>query len=90
MKSILLLGMLLSLTLFGSEHEVRNLLQRQNDQTIGLLFAMTAIGIHGLIKNSEQICSSDNPYCWKIMAPLVSLPLLGGYLIYKRIGHIKG
>lgn len=89
MKYIFFMGLLLSTGLLGSEHEVRMLLDRQNNQTIGLICAMATIGIHGLIQNSETVCSADQPYCWKVVAPLVALPLLGGCLLYKKVRMVK-
>jgi hypothetical protein len=89
MNKILILGLFLYFGLTGSEREVRNLIRRQDDQTLGFMFAMVAIGAHGLFKNSEQVCSPENPYCWKVLAPMLVVPVMGGCLLYKKIWPMK-
>lgn len=85
MKKLLFLLVFLNCHgLLGCEDEVLRLLKRQDDQRLGLLTVMTSIGLYELIKNSDQICSAENPYCWKVIAPLASFPIMAGYFLYRE------
>ena len=86
MRKILLLSLIcLGATAMENGAQFTALVRRHNIQGLLILCSMAAVGVKGLMENSNELCANDS-YCWKVTVPAISTSLvLGGTLLYKRL-----
>lgn len=68
------------------EAQFKALLRTNNIQGLLIICSMAAVGVRGLMEQSNELCAND-PYCWKVTLPAaISTSLfLGGTLLYKKL-----
>lgn len=85
MKNAILLLTLISMNSGASEHEIKALMHRHNQQTLACILVMGSIGAYEGLKNLNSFCHANAPVCWQMALPLTSLTLAGIYFLSKKI-----